>query len=62
MCAYSCPFGTFRMERGQVVMDWEGGVKELEVSCRQSDIKRAREMARELKKRIENGTFLLDSF
>jgi len=43
-------------------MDWEGGVKELEVSCRQSDIKRAREMARELKKRIENGTFLLDSF
>jgi len=59
MCAYSCPFGTFQMKRGQVLMDWEDEVKELDVSCRQSDIKRARELARELKKRIENGKFLL---
>lgn len=62
MCAYSCPFGTFQMKTGQILMDWEGEVKELDVSCRQSDIKRARELARELKKRIENRTFLLDSF
>ena len=61
MCAYSCPFGTFQMERGQVQMDWEGEVKELEVSCRQSDIKRARELAIELKKRIERGEFLLNN-
>lgn len=59
MCAYSCPFGTFQMKRGQVLMDWDGGLKELDVSCRQSDIKRARELAFELKKRIENGKFLL---
>lgn len=60
MCAYSCPFGTFQMERGHVMMDWEGHLKELEVSCRQSDIKRARELARELKNRIERGDFLLN--
>jgi L-aspartate semialdehyde sulfurtransferase len=60
MCAYSCPFGSFQMERGTVSMDWEGQVKELEVSCRQSDIKRARELAFELKKRILKGEFLLD--
>ncbi|WP_321423538.1 methanogenesis marker 16 metalloprotein [uncultured Methanobacterium sp.] len=61
MCAYSCPFGTFQMERGHVLMDWEGEIKELEVSCRQSDIKRARELARELKNRIERGEFLLNN-
>ncbi len=59
MCAYSCPFKTFHMERGSVSMDWNGQVKELEVSCRQSDIKRARELARELKKKIEIGEFLI---
>ncbi|NYB51297.1 MAG: methanogenesis marker 16 metalloprotein [Methanobacteriaceae archaeon] len=62
MCAYSCPFGTFHMERGKVTIDWEGEEKSLEVSCRQSDIKRARELASELKKRIENGEFLLNIF
>jgi putative methanogenesis marker 16 metalloprotein len=60
MCAYSCPFGTFQMKRGNVIMDWEGQERELEVCCRQSDIKRAREIARELKTRIEKGTFLLN--
>lgn len=61
MCAYSCPFGSFQMERGTVSMDWEGQIIELEVSCRQSDIKRARELACELKKRILKGEFLLDN-
>jgi len=60
MCAYSCPFGTFQMKRGHVTIDWNGQGKELEVSCRQSDIKRARELARELKNRIEKGEFLLN--
>lgn len=60
MCAYSCPFSTFQMERGQVLMDWEGQNKTLEVSCRQSDIKRARELARNLKNMIEKGDFLLN--
>lgn len=61
MCAYSCPFGSFQMERGTVSMDWEGQIIELEMSCRQSDIKRARELACELKKRILKGEFLLDN-
>jgi L-aspartate semialdehyde sulfurtransferase len=62
MCAYSCPFASFQMERGTVQMDWEGQIKTLEVSCRQSDIKRARELAEELKKRITRGDFLLNNF
>lgn len=59
MCAYSCIFGSFQMERGQVSMDWEGENKILEVSCRQSDIKRARELAKELKNQVINGKFTL---
>jgi putative methanogenesis marker 16 metalloprotein len=58
MCAYSCPFGSFQMERGTVLMNWKGEMKELEVSCRQSDIKRARKLAEELKKRIQNKNFI----
>ncbi len=59
MCAYSCIFGTFQMKRGQVSMDWEGQTKTLEVSCRQSDIKRARELANALKTRVETGNFVI---
>ena len=61
MCAYSCPYSSFLMERGRVLMDWENREIELEVSCRQSDIKRARELAEELKKRIERGEFLVNN-
>ena len=39
-------------------MNWKGEMKELEVSCRQSDIKRARKLAEELKKRIQNKNFI----
>ena len=59
MCAYSCPFSSFQMERGTVLMGWQGEMMELEVSCRQSDIKRARKLAEELKNRIRNENFLL---
>ncbi len=59
VCAYSCPFSSFQMEKGTVFMDWKGEMKELEVSCRQSDIKRARKLARELKNRILKEEFLL---
>jgi L-aspartate semialdehyde sulfurtransferase len=62
MCAYCCPYGTFQMERGRVLMDWEDQEIDLKVSCRQSDIKRARELAEELKKSIENGEFVLKNF
>jgi putative methanogenesis marker 16 metalloprotein len=62
MCAYSCPYGSFQMESGHVLMDWKGQEIDLRVSCRQSDIKRARELAEELKKRIERGEFLLKNF
>jgi hypothetical protein len=46
------------MERGTVLIDWKGEIKRLEVSCRQSDIQRARKLAEELKKRIQNKDFL----
>ena len=59
MCAYSCPFGSFQMETGTVSMNWKGETKTLDVSCRQSDIKRARELAYELKNKIINGEFIV---
>ncbi|MBP1946158.1 methanogenesis marker 16 metalloprotein [Methanobacterium petrolearium] len=59
MCVYSCPFSSFQMETGTVSMDWKGEIKTLDVICRQSDIKRARELARELKNRIINGEFIV---
>ena len=62
MCAFSCPYGSFQMQSGHILMYWKGREIDLKVSCRQSDIKRARELAEELKKRIERGEFLLKTF
>jgi hypothetical protein len=45
------------MKTGQVKMDCDGEVIEMPVTCRQSDIKRARELAAELKNRIIRGEF-----
>jgi hypothetical protein len=47
------------METGTVSMNWKGETKTLDVSCRQSDIKRARELAYELKNKIINGEFIV---
>jgi L-aspartate semialdehyde sulfurtransferase len=59
MCAYSCPNNAFTMKSGRV--SFEVGEKSIDMAivCRQSDIKRAREITYELKKRIEKGNFLL---
>ena len=57
MCAYSCKFGAFQMKRGEIKFKEEEGVIDIPIICRQSDIKRARELANELKKRVINGTF-----
>lgn len=62
MCAYSCPFGTFEMKRGKIKLQMDEKKVEVPVVCRQSDIKRARELAEELKKRIEKGTFYLNEY
>jgi len=47
------------MNTGQVKMDCDGEVMEIPVTCRQSDLKRARELAEELKNRIIKGEFSL---
>ena len=57
MCAYSCDFGTFEMKTGSVKLKLAQGHVEVPIACRQSDIKRAREIILELKKRIEQGNF-----
>jgi len=57
MCAYSCPFGTFEMRRGEIQFKSEDSIIDIPIICRQSDIKRARELADELKKRVLEGTF-----
>lgn len=57
MCDYSCPHGAFEIKRGQI--KFQAGEKMVEVPmvCRQSDLKRARKTAEELKNRILNGSF-----
>jgi len=57
MCAYSCPYGAFQMERGKIGFKVEDRVIDIPIICRQSDIKRARELAGELKKRVLEGKF-----
>ncbi|MDI6725259.1 MAG: methanogenesis marker 16 metalloprotein [Methanobacterium sp.] len=57
MCAYSCPYGTFEMKRGEIQFEAEKGMIDIPIICRQSDIKRARELADELKKRVLEGNF-----
>jgi putative methanogenesis marker 16 metalloprotein len=57
MCAYSCPYGAFEMKRGKIQFKVEDRLIDIPIICRQSDIKRARELAAELKKRILEGNF-----
>ncbi len=61
MCAYSCPNNAFTMNSGSVVFNVEDKSVDLPIICRQSDIKRARELTENLKKRIENGKFILNN-
>jgi putative methanogenesis marker 16 metalloprotein len=59
MCSYACPYKIFRMETGQVELEWEGEKKVLPITCRQSDLKRAKELAEELKARLINKEFFI---
>ena len=60
MCAYSCPNNAFTMKSGNVSFKVENRSIGMPIICRQSDIKRARELAAILKKKIENGDFILN--
>ncbi|MGB9937643.1 MAG: methanogenesis marker 16 metalloprotein [Methanobacterium sp.] len=57
MCAYSCPYEAFQMKRGKIEFKTENDVIDVPIMCRQSDIKRARELTAELKKRVLEGKF-----
>jgi putative methanogenesis marker 16 metalloprotein len=59
MCAYSCDFGTFEMKTGSVKLKLAQGHLEVPIACRQSDIKRAREITLKLKQMIEKGNFTI---
>ncbi len=61
MCSFSCANGAFSMETGAVSFDIDDKSIEMPIICRQSDIKRARELVAELTKRIESGSFLLNN-
>lgn len=61
MCAYSCPNNAFTMESGCVRFELDDKFIEMPIICRQSDIKRARELTAELKRKIENGNFILNN-
>ena len=57
MCANSCPNNVFEMKTGKVTLHLDGESIEVPVVCRQSDIKRAKKLAKELKYRIESCEF-----
>jgi putative methanogenesis marker 16 metalloprotein len=62
MCAYSCQHGAFQMKHGELKFKMDEEFVEVPVICRQSDIKRAREITGELKKRILEGKFLISGW
>ena len=61
MCAYSCPNNAFTMEVGSVSFDIDNNQISMPIICRQSDIKRARELTDELTARINSGSFLVNN-
>lgn len=61
MCDYSCPYGAFEMKRGKIKFRTDKSIVEVPMVCRQSDLKRARKLAEELKNRVINGEFKLDT-
>jgi len=58
-CAYSCLGNAFEMNTGSVVVDIHGNTHDIPIACRQSDIKRAKNLTKKLKNMIENGEFNL---
>jgi len=59
MCAYSCDQGTFEMKTGTAKLEIKDQIYEVPIACRQSDLKRAREITRDLTTRIEKGLFYI---
>ncbi|MCG2827655.1 methanogenesis marker 16 metalloprotein [Methanothermobacter sp. K4] len=55
VCAFSCPYGVYEMDTGEVRI----GDRAVPIICRQSDRVRASRLALELKELIENGDFLI---
>jgi len=55
VCAFSCPYGAYEMDTGEVRI----GDRAVPIVCRQSDRVRASRLALELKELIEKGDFLI---
>ena len=62
MCAYSCQHGAFEMKRGDLKFKMDNEIIDVPIICRQSDIKRARELTGELKRRIIEGEFSISGW
>lgn len=62
MCAYSCQHGAFQMKRGELKFKMDDEFVEVPVICRQSDIKRARELTEELKRRVLKDEFSISGW
>lgn len=59
MCSYSCIGGAFEMDTGVVNTIIDENEYAIPISCRQSDIKRAKSLTNKLKEMIENKEFML---
>lgn len=60
LCSTICPGGVFTAELGTIHFEMEGTHHDVPVVLRQSDRKRAEELAEKLKKKIEDGEFKLN--
>jgi len=61
MCVNSCPNKAFTMESGNVSFDIDNKTINMPIICRQSDIKRARELTKKLTRKIQEGNFVLNN-
>jgi len=59
MCSYSCLAQAFEMNTGSVAIAIDDVVHDVPITCRQSDIKRAKNLTNKLKDMIENKEFKL---
>lgn len=62
MCVSSCQYGAFQMKRGELKFEMDDETVDVPIICRQSDIKRARELTGELKRRILKGEFSISGW
>jgi uncharacterized protein (DUF39 family) len=58
-CANVCPRGIPSINMGSVTIETDGKTRKIDVTCRQSDKKRAMDISQDLKEKLLDGSFKL---